>query len=54
MTFTLFFSDDESLADTEVFHSLDRARDIAFDISLESGREVSVCSGGTLRETVLA
>lgn len=54
MTFSLFFSDDQSLADSEVFASLDRARDVAFDISLELDREVSIFSGSHLWETVMA
>lgn len=54
MTYTLFFSDDETRADGESFQSLDRARDIAFDISLETGREVSIFCGAHLWETVMA
>lgn len=54
MTYTLFFSDDETRADSEGFESLGRARDIAFEVSLESGREVSILCGAHLWETVMA
>lgn len=54
MTYNLFFSDDESRADSETFTSLTRARDIAFEVSLETGREVSIYTGPTLWETVMA
>lgn len=54
MTYTLFFSDDETRADSEVFESLDRARDIAFDISLETGREVTIFCRAQRWETVMA
>ena len=54
MTFTLLFSDSGASADSEIFESLDRARDVAFDISLETSAEVSIYSGTLLWETVMA
>lgn len=54
MTYTLHFSNDRSLADEELFSNLDRARDIAFEISLETSREVSIFCGSHLWETVMA
>lgn len=54
MTYTLAFSVDEPIYESEVFESLDRARDTAFDISLETCREVWIFCGSHLWETVVA
>lgn len=41
--FHLEFTCDGTLVGGETHTDLDRARDIAFEVSLETGREVSIC-----------
>lgn len=43
MTYSLMFSHDGTLVDGLDYVSLDEARDVAFDVSLETGSEVSIC-----------
>lgn len=54
MTYSLHFTDSRSLAEEDLFYDLDQARDCAYDISLETGREISIFRGSHLWETVMA
>lgn len=42
MTYTLMFSDNGAPVDGIGYPSLDEARDVAFDVSLETGTEVEI------------
>lgn len=58
MTYNLMFSHDGTLVDGLDYTSLDEARDVAFDVSLETGSEVSICqefgAASNVVETILA
>lgn len=41
--YSLMFAEDGTLVDGETYSSIDRARDIAFEVSLETGKEVAIC-----------
>jgi hypothetical protein len=53
MTYELFFSDNDEPVNEAIFDSLDLARDVAFDISLETSAELYIVETfGAARNTV--
>jgi len=40
--YSLMLSDDDSTVDGEAYGNLDEARDIAFDVSAETGRPIAI------------
>jgi len=56
--YSLMFSDDDSSVDGETYGLLDEARDIAFDVSAETGRPIAIWEyfgfSENVIETVLA
>ena len=58
LTYALMFADNGCLVDGEEYVDLDNARDVAFEMSLETGMRVAICEyfgiSGNVIETVLA
>jgi len=53
LTYSLMFANDGCLVDGENYTNLDQVRDIAFEISLETGMEIAICEYFGISENVI-
>lgn len=53
LTYALMFSDNGCLVDGEEYVDLDNARDVAFEVSLETGMRVAICEFFGISENVI-
>ena len=53
ITYALMFSDNGCLVDGEEYVRLDEVRDIAFEVSAETGRQVAICEYFGISENVI-
>ena len=53
LTYALMFADDGGLVDGEEYVNLDDARDVAFEMSLETGMRVAICEFFGISENVI-
>jgi hypothetical protein len=53
LTYSLMFSENGCLVDGEEYTNLDQVRDIAFEVSFETGEEIAICEYFGISENVI-
>jgi len=53
LTYALMFSDNGCLVDGEEYINLDDARDVAFEVSVETNRSIDICESFGISENVI-